>query len=42
VFENKYICFVDPAMMIIYKIIWVVGDIMAMIISFLALRFKFY
>ncbi len=42
VFENKYICFVDPVLMVVFIIVWVVGDILAMIISFLALKFKFY
>lgn len=42
IFENVYICFKDPAMMIIFSIIWFTGDILAMIISFLALKFKFY
>ncbi len=42
IIENQYICFVDPALMAIFIIIWLVGDILAMIISFLALKLKFY
>jgi hypothetical protein len=42
IFENKYICFVDPAMMFMFIIIWTVGNILSVIISFLAVKFKFY
>lgn len=42
IFENTYICFMDPAMMIIMVIVWLVGDLSAMIISFLALKMRFY
>ena len=40
--QNSYVGFTDPGMGFIFIVIWVVGDIMSLMLSYLALKFKFY
>lgn len=40
--ENSYVGFTDPGMGFIFIIVWVVGDIMSLMLSYIALKFKFY
>ena len=40
--QNTYVGFTDPGMGFIFIVVWVVGDIMSLMLSYIALKFKFY
>ena len=42
IIEVNYVSFVDPAMIVILIIVWFIGNISSVIISFAAIKLKIY
>lgn len=42
IIEVGYVSFIDPAMLFILCIVWITGNVFSLVLSFIAIKLKFY